>query len=83
MDTVIEELKAHIPDLYSLFMSLGDVERNRKDDGSTPVEQTRAVTALCTLLKARFVRIKGVQLLLGFMLVAWSTNRQVNFYSMY
>ncbi len=59
-------------------MTLGDVERNKKDDDARPVEEMRAVTSLCALLKARSVRVQGIQLLLGFMLVARSTNRQVS-----
>ncbi len=78
IDTVITELKTHVPDLHRLFMTLGDVERNKKDADARPVEETRAVTSLCALLKARSVRVQGIQLLLGFMLVARSTNRQVS-----
>lgn len=84
MDTVIAELQANVPDLYSLFMALGDVERNRReDDDTTPLEKIRATAALCTLLKARSAKVKGIQLLLGFMLVARSTNRQVTWGTMY
>lgn len=77
VDRMIHELREQIPDVYALFMQLGDVERN-VSSGGTGVEELKAVSALCTLLNARCSRMKGMQLLISMMLIAWSTGRQVN-----
>ena len=68
MDSVISELQAYAPDVHRLFTS---------DDSRPCVEEIRATTSLCALLKARSARVKGIQLLLAFMLIARATHRQV------
>ena len=80
VDAVIAELQTNAPDVYRLFMTLGATSRNvqSKDDGIIP-EEIRAHTAIFTLLKARSVRVKGIQLLLSFMLIARATSRQVSY----
>ena len=84
LDSVISELRAHTPDVHRLFMTLGGTSRNLTSDDSHPcVEEIRAIASLCTLLKARSVRVKGIQLLLAFMLIARATHRQVSSISVY
>ena len=39
--------------------------------------EIKAVTSLCSLLNARSVRTKGLQLLISMMLVARATSKQV------
>ncbi len=78
LDAVIAELKAHAPSLYQLFLELGDVRRVARDDSDAITVQTMKATAsLWTLLNARSSRVKGFQLLMGLMLVARATSRQV------
>ena len=44
-------------------MTLGKTERNQTpEDDSINTEQCHAIMSMCTLLKARSVRVKGVQL---------------------
>ena len=77
-DTVITELKSNAPDVYELMMILGKMNRNQTPrDDSINTEQRRAIMSMCTLLKARSARVKGVQLLISLMLIARATNRQV------
>ena len=78
IDTVIAELQSNAPDLYQLVMTLAKTDRNRpsEDDGIN-AEQCRAIMSMCSLLKARSVRVKGVQLLISLMLIARATHRQV------
>ena len=74
----ITELHCNAPDAYQLVMALGMTDRNwASEDDSVTVEQLHAIMSKCTLLKARSVRVKGVQLLISLMLIARSTNRQV------
>lgn len=78
IDTVIAELQSNAPDLYQLVVTLAKIDRNRssEDDGIN-AEQCRAIMSMCSLLKARSVRVKGVQLLISLMLIARATHRQV------
>ena len=79
IDGEIQELPEQVPDIYELFMQLGDVHRNRDQDvTTTSVQEIKAVSSFCTLLNARSSRVKGIQLLLSMMLVARSTTKQVN-----
>ena len=64
-------------DVYKLFMELGNTDRNVPLHGGHDAEKVRAVTSVCTLLKARSVRVKGIQLLISFMLIARATSRKV------
>ena len=50
MGTVIEELKASCPNVYSLQKQLADTDRNARE-GVLPGEELKVVMALCTLLK--------------------------------
>ena len=82
--SVISELRAYAPDVDRLFMTLGETSRNITSDDSHPcVEEIRATASLCTLLKARSVRVKGIQLLLAFMLIAHATHRRVSSINVY
>lgn len=74
---IIAELQRQAPDLYALFMSLGDVNRNEDEDDVVSTEQTKAISSMCSLLNARSARMKGMQLLMSMMLVARATSRQV------
>ncbi len=77
-ESVIRELQVQAPDLYALFMSLGDVKRNTEEDTDTvTTEQTKAISSMCALLNARSARMKGLQLLMSMMLVARATSKQV------
>ena len=72
VNQLVEELKNAIPDVYALFMNLGDVNRNVQDDGTTSLNEVKVVSALCTLLNAR---TNGLQLLLSMMLIV---GKEVN-----
>ena len=76
MDVVTSELQSIAPDVYQLFVRLGNTDRNKSDD-ETPVEERKAIMSLCTILNARSRVANGLQLLLSFMLIARSTSRQV------
>ena len=78
IDSVIDEIRVLAPDVYKLFMELGNTDRNIPLHGGHDAEKVRAVTSVCTLLKARSVRVKGIQLLISFMLIARATSRQVS-----
>ena len=75
--SVITELQIQAPDLYALFMSLGDVKRNTDEKDEVTIEQTKAISSMCSLLNARSARMKGLQLLVSMMLVARATSKQV------
>ncbi len=78
LDAIATELQTHGPDLYKLFMELGDVRRTTEDeDDSVTVQTIKATTSLCTFLNARSRKVKGFQLLMGLMLIARATSRQV------
>ena len=79
MSAVISELQSDCPELYKLVQQLGSTQRNARD-GARPDEELKAVMALCTLLKARSARTKGLQLMVSLMLVARATGRQVGIY---
>ena len=76
LDSIISELRFRAPDLYQLFMTLGDTQRHQEEEEVT-TENVKAVSALCSTLNARSARSKGLQLLLGMMLIARGTSRQV------
>ena len=79
VDEVMRELQSHAPDVYQLFQTLGNTQRNRKSGQSiyTP-EELKALMSACILLNARSNRVKGLQLLMSIMLVARSTSKQVS-----
>ena len=77
MSSVISELQATCPEVYSLIQQLGNTQRNAKD-GSVPDEELKGVMAICTLLNAGSARVKGMQLMISLMLVARAAGRQVH-----
>ena len=77
MSSVISELQATCPEVYSLVQQLGNTQRYPKD-GAMPDEELKGVMAICTLLNARSAKVKGVQLMISLMLVARSAGRQVH-----
>ena len=64
LDSIISELRFRAPDLYQLFMTLGDTQQHQEEEEVT-TENVKAVSALCSTLNARSARSKGLQLLLG------------------
>ena len=78
VDGIIHELREQVPDIFSFFMQLADVERHVKlHPDVTSVQERKAIIALCTILNARCGKVKGLQLLISMMLIARSTGRQV------
>ena len=77
MNDITEEIRKNAPDVYQLFLRLGDTDRNLTDSKETPVEQRKAIMSLCTILNARCRTANGLQLLLSFMLIARATSKQV------
>ena len=73
MEEVLGEIETHAPDVMHLLRALGNTERNVGSD-----DELKAVTSLCTLLKARSQRVKGMQLLMSYMLIARATSKQVS-----
>lgn len=60
LQSVISELAVQAPDLYALFMNLGDVKRNSEIDDVT-TEQTKAISSMCSLLNARLKLTEDAQ----------------------
>lgn len=58
LESIITELQIRAPDLYHLFMTLGDTKRNQDKDEVT----TEEIKAMCSILNARSARTKGLQL---------------------
>ena len=77
---VTDEIRTSAPDLFSLMNCLADSQRNAASSSEVTVEQRKVVMSLCTLLNARSQRVKGLQLLISFMLVARATSKQVSKY---
>lgn len=77
------EIETNAPDVYQLFLKLGDTDRNLTCGSDTPVEKRKAIMSLCTLLNARSRSANGLQLLLSFMLIARATSKQARTYIMY
>ena len=78
IDAIVSEFQSYAPSLYALFQQLGHTSRNPSET-SLPVEEMKALMALCTLMNARSNRFKGLQLPLSMMLIARATNKQVKF----
>ena len=74
---ITDEIQKNAPDVYQLFLQLGDAHRNPTDSTQTPVEQRKVIMSLCTILNARCRTANGLQLLLSFMLIARATSKQV------
>ena len=77
VDAIITELVTHAPDVYELLNILGQTSRHDEEDDLAQLSKLRVMTSATALLKCRSVQVLGVQLLLAFMLIARSTNRQV------
>ena len=77
LDAVISELNTYAPDLYSLFLQLGRTTPSDIGDCRSSKE-IRVTSSICSLMGARSRKSNGIQLLLGPMLIARSTSRQVN-----
>lgn len=78
VEGMIHELQELVPDLYGLFMHLGDVSRTVSLD-AVSTQKLKAISALCTMMNARSSRVKGLQLLISMMLIARSTSKQVHY----
>lgn len=76
LDSIVTELRTYAPDLYHLCMAIGNTKRNQQKDEVT-TEEIKVISSMCSLLNARSARVKGLQLLMGMMLVARGTSRQV------
>lgn len=76
IDTVLAELHTYTPDILQLFETLGQTSRNIHGN-DLAVEQIKGLVSICTLLNARTHRAKGLQLLIGIMLIACATSKQV------
>lgn len=78
MSSVVAELQASCPHIYSLMQRLGSTQRYvHVSDDALPDEELKGVMAICTLLNARSARIKGMQLMISLMLVARASGKQV------
>ena len=73
MESLVEEASNIAPDLYTLLQTLGRTDRHTPSRDN----EIMAVMSLCTLLKSRSQKVLGIQLLIGLMLLARSTNKQV------
>ena len=76
IDSVLTEFRRYAPDLLQLFETLGQTSRNTHGD-DLAVEQIKGLVSICTLLNARTQRAKGLQLLIGIMLISRATSKQV------
>ena len=76
IESVLAELHRYAPDLLQLFETLGQTSRNIHGD-DLAVEQIKGLVSICTLLNARTQRAKGLQLLIGIMLISRATSKQV------
>ena len=81
LESVRSELKQNAPSLYQLFTALsrntavGD-QHNSEDECH---DDMKAITSLSVLLKSRSVKVLGLQLLIGMMLVGRATSRRVKY----
>ncbi len=80
VDAIITELVANAPAVYELLNVLGQTSRHDEEDDLAQLSTLRVMTSATALLKCRSVQVLGVQLLIAFMLIARSTNRQVYIY---
>ena len=71
IDAIIFEFQHYAPSLYAFLQQLGHTSCNPCET-SLPVEEMKALMALCTLMNTRSNRFKGLQLL-----IARATNKQV------
>ena len=79
VEDVIRELQLDAPDVYQLFQTLGNTQRNKRSGQETySSEELKVLMSACILLNARSQRVKGLQLLMSIMLVARSTSKHVS-----
>ena len=78
LDVIISELQQYAPDLFSLFMELG--ETSPEIGAQRGYKEIIATSAPCFLLGARSSRAKGMKLFIGLMLIARSTSPLVKVY---
>ena len=78
-DSIIGEFQSYAPELYHLFLLLGDSKRHQlpQQSGLT-VEEMKTAMSMCTIFNARSQRFKGLQLIMSMMLIARGTGKQVN-----
>ena len=68
LDAVVTEVKSLAANLFRLFSTLGQTRRNTgNEEQGLVTEEIKALCFLCTLLNARTMRTKGLQLMLGMM----------------
>lgn len=83
LSSLFAELRQLAPGLVELCLSLGDTNRNVDCDNEDALvdNDIKVLMSVCTLLNARSRQVKGLQLLLGLMLVSRAINKQVSCYS--
>ena len=74
---VTNELRTTAPDLFCRVNHLAESQRNAASSSEVTGEQHKVVMSLYTLLNARSQRVKALQLLISFMLVARATSKQL------
>ena len=78
IDTVLKEFEQIAPDVFRLLKILGSYYQHvQEGEEVSSIQGSKVVMAMCALLKSRTIRVLGLHLLISFMLVAWSTSRQV------
>lgn len=75
---MIDEVNRQAPDVLHLLSMLG---RAPSLVTEPEVSDMQAVSALCALAKGRCEKVLGIQLLIGLMLIARSTHRQVSIFN--
>ena len=75
VERMIDEVKQQAPDVLRLLSMLGRAPSLTDAPG---VKDMETVSALCALAKGRSEKVLGIQLLVGLMLIARSTHRQVS-----
>ena len=86
VDGVLAEMRSHAPAVLELLNTID--QSSRHDDGTdlARLSQLRVMMSLTSLLKCWSVQVLGIQLLITFMLIARSTNKQtskIKYTSMY
>ena len=79
VDAALAEIRNHAPAVVELLDTMGQSNRHERSELSQ-LSQLRVMTSLTSLLKCRSVQVLGIQLLITFMLIARSTNKQVTFF---
>ena len=78
IDAVIAEFQSYAPLFCAFFQQLGHTHCNSSNT-SLPVEEMKALMALCTLMNARSNRFKGLQFL-SMMRIGRATNKQAELF---